>query len=65
MVAGDPSSCDVPSPLAAVGYRLSVYDNVPDDLQLSGSEGGSGDSVSDAERMVEESEVGQTLKMDV
>lgn len=32
---------------------------MPDDLQLSGSEGGSGDSVSDAERMGEESEVGQ------
>lgn len=58
----DPSSsCDVgaPSPLAALDHRLSIYDNVPDDQQLSESEGGSGGSVSDAERMGEESEVGQ------
>lgn len=31
---------------------------MPDDQQLSGSDGGSGGSVSDAERMGEESEVG-------
>ncbi|XP_035522181.1 rho GTPase-activating protein 7 isoform X2 [Morone saxatilis] len=51
------SSCDVgaPSPLAALDHRLSIYDNVPDDQQLSGSEGGSGGSVS------EESEVSRLL----
>ncbi|KAI3373895.1 hypothetical protein L3Q82_022464, partial [Scortum barcoo] len=64
-LAGDPSSsCDVgvPSPLAALDHRLSIYDNVPDDQQLSESEGGSGGSVSDAERMGEESEVSQLLR---
>ncbi|XP_077403463.1 rho GTPase-activating protein 7 isoform X2 [Vanacampus margaritifer] len=46
------SSLDVsPSP---PDHRLSVYDNIPDDRQLSESEGGSGGSVSDAERMGEE-----------
>ncbi|XP_041807759.1 rho GTPase-activating protein 7 isoform X2 [Chelmon rostratus] len=55
------SSCDVPSPLAALDHRLSVYDNVPDEQQLSGSEGSSGGSVSDAERMGEESEVSRLL----
>ncbi|XP_076607275.1 rho GTPase-activating protein 7 isoform X2 [Chaetodon auriga] len=55
------SSCDVPSPLAALDHRLSIYDNVPDEQQLSGSEGGSGGSVSDAERMGEESEVSRLL----
>ncbi|KAM8742105.1 rho GTPase-activating protein 7 isoform 2-T2 [Acanthopagrus schlegelii] len=55
------SSCDVPSPLALLEHRLSVYDNVPDDQQLSGSDGGSGGSVSDAERMGEESEVSRLL----
>ncbi|XP_077361496.1 rho GTPase-activating protein 7 [Festucalex cinctus] len=35
-------------------HRLSVYDNVPDDQQLSESEGGSGGSVSDAERLGDE-----------
>nr|XP_040037896.1 rho GTPase-activating protein 7 isoform X2 [Gasterosteus aculeatus aculeatus] len=44
------------SPLAALDHRLSIYDNVPDDQPLSESEGGSGGSVSDAERMGEESE---------
>ncbi len=34
---------------------------MPDDQQLSESEGGSGGSVSDAERMSEESEVGQLI----
>lgn len=38
-------------------HRSSIYDNVPDDQQLSGSEGGSGGSVSDADRIGEESEV--------
>lgn len=42
-------------------HRLSIYDNVPDDQQLSESEGGSGGSGSDAERMAEESEVGQNI----
>uniref|UniRef100_A0A3Q3X6R6 Uncharacterized protein n=1 Tax=Mola mola TaxID=94237 RepID=A0A3Q3X6R6_MOLML len=51
-------------PLAALDHRLSVYDNVPDDRQLSGSEGGSGESVSDAERTAEESEVGSSLPFD-
>ncbi|XP_030603117.1 rho GTPase-activating protein 7 isoform X2 [Archocentrus centrarchus] len=51
------TSCDVPSPLATLDHRLSVYDNVPDHHQLSESEGGSGGSTSDAERMSEESEV--------
>uniref|UniRef100_A0A3Q4BKW7 Rho-GAP domain-containing protein n=1 Tax=Mola mola TaxID=94237 RepID=A0A3Q4BKW7_MOLML len=48
LATGDPSSSprDVLSPLAALDHRLSVYDNVPDDRQLSGSEGGSGESVS-------------------
>ncbi|KAG8008436.1 StAR-related lipid transfer protein 13 [Nibea albiflora] len=55
------SSCDVPSPLAVLDHRLSVYDNVPDDQQLSGSEGGSGGSVSDADRIGEESEVSRLL----
>nr|XP_046265930.1 rho GTPase-activating protein 7 isoform X2 [Scatophagus argus] len=55
------SSCDVPSPRAALDHRLSIYDNVPDNLQLSGSEGGSGESVSDAERTGEESEVSRLL----
>ncbi|XP_019713662.1 rho GTPase-activating protein 7 [Hippocampus comes] len=35
-------------------HRLSVYDNVPDNQQLSESEGGSGGSVSDAERVGDE-----------
>lgn len=34
---------------------------MPDDQQLSGSDGGSGGSVSDAERMGEESEVGHKM----
>ncbi|XP_045896343.1 rho GTPase-activating protein 7 isoform X1 [Micropterus dolomieu] len=51
----------VPSPLALLDHRLSVYDNVPDDQQLSESEGGSGGSGSDAERMGEESEVSRLL----
>ncbi|XP_031724810.1 rho GTPase-activating protein 7 isoform X1 [Anarrhichthys ocellatus] len=51
----------VPSPLAVLDHRLSIYDNVPDDQQLSESEVGSGGSGSDAERMGEESEVGRLL----
>ncbi|XP_051903964.1 rho GTPase-activating protein 7 isoform X2 [Hippocampus zosterae] len=35
-------------------HRLSVYDNLPDNQQLSESEGGSGGSVSDAERVGDE-----------
>ncbi|XP_054612105.1 rho GTPase-activating protein 7 isoform X4 [Dunckerocampus dactyliophorus] len=49
-----------PSPSDA-GIRLSIYDNVPDDHQLSESEGGSGGSVSDAERMGDDSEVTRLL----
>ncbi|XP_040907340.1 rho GTPase-activating protein 7 isoform X2 [Toxotes jaculatrix] len=63
LVAGDqdPSplpSCGVavPSPLAALDHRLSIYDNVPDDQQLSRSEGGC-----DAERMGGETEVSRLL----
>ncbi|XP_044078746.1 rho GTPase-activating protein 7 isoform X2 [Siniperca chuatsi] len=57
------SSCDVgvPSPLAVLDHRLSIYDNVPDNQQLSESEGGSGGSGSDAERMGEESEGNRLL----
>ncbi|XP_039633567.1 rho GTPase-activating protein 7 isoform X2 [Perca fluviatilis] len=57
------SSCDVgvPSPLRVLDHRMSIYDNVPDDQQLSESEGGSGGSGSDAERMGEESEVSRLL----
>nr|XP_057942752.1 rho GTPase-activating protein 7 isoform X3 [Doryrhamphus excisus] len=49
-----PSPCDA-------GIRLSIYDNVPDDHQMSESEGGSGGSVSDAERTGDESEVTRLL----
>ncbi|XP_071362144.1 rho GTPase-activating protein 7 isoform X2 [Trachinotus anak] len=48
------SSCSggaMPSPLAALDHRLSIYDNVPDDQQLSEGE----------ERMAEESEVSRLL----
>ncbi|XP_063751648.1 rho GTPase-activating protein 7 isoform X2 [Eleginops maclovinus] len=56
------SPCEaVRSPLAVLDHRLSIYDNVPDDQQLSESEGGSGGSGSDAERMGEESEVSELL----
>ncbi|XP_054482137.1 rho GTPase-activating protein 7 isoform X2 [Anoplopoma fimbria] len=51
----------VPSPLAVLDHRLSTYDNVPDDQHLSGSEGCSGGSGSDAERMGEESEVSRLM----
>lgn len=44
---------------------MSIYDNVPDDQQLSESEGGSGGSGSDAERMGEESEVGPDLRFKI
>lgn len=37
---------------------MSVYDNVPDEQLLSGSDGGSRGSDSDAERTSDESEVG-------
>ncbi|KAM6984023.1 rho GTPase-activating protein 7 isoform 2-T2 [Tautogolabrus adspersus] len=57
------SSCnvEVPSPLSLLDHRLSIYDNVPGDQLLSGSEGSSGGSGSDAERMGEESEVSHLL----
>uniref|UniRef100_A0A3B4YX00 Si:dkeyp-23e4.3 n=1 Tax=Seriola lalandi dorsalis TaxID=1841481 RepID=A0A3B4YX00_SERLL len=56
----DPSSSSaVPSPLAVVDHRASIYDNVPDHQQLSEGVGGCGGSGSDAERTGEESEVGQ------
>ncbi|XP_060912100.1 LOW QUALITY PROTEIN: rho GTPase-activating protein 7 [Labrus mixtus] len=57
------SSCnvEVPGPLSLLDHRLSIYDNVPDDQQLSGSEGSGGGSGSDAERMGEESEVSHLL----
>ncbi|GAA6225073.1 rho GTPase-activating protein 7-like [Lates japonicus] len=63
LAAGDrnPSSASpscgvsVPSPLATLDHRLSIYDNVPDDQQLSEGEGG------DAERTGEESELSQLL----
>ncbi|CAJ1063315.1 rho GTPase-activating protein 7 isoform X2 [Xyrichtys novacula] len=51
----------VPSPLAVLDHRLSIYDNMPDDQQLSGSEASSGGSGSDAERIGEESEMSQLL----
>ncbi|KAM7397652.1 hypothetical protein PAMA_005796 [Pampus argenteus] len=51
----------VPSPLTVLDHRLSIYDNVPDDQQLSESEGGSGGSGSDAERTCEESEMSRLL----
>lgn len=37
---------------------MSVYDNVPNEQLLTGSDGGSRGSDSDAERTSEESEVG-------
>ncbi|XP_061904850.1 rho GTPase-activating protein 7 isoform X2 [Entelurus aequoreus] len=43
------------------GIRLSIYDNVPGDHQLSESEGGSGGSVSEAERLGDELDVTQLL----
>ncbi|XP_034406844.1 rho GTPase-activating protein 7 isoform X2 [Cyclopterus lumpus] len=49
----------VPSPLAVLDHRLSIYDNVPDDQRLS--ESGGGGSGRDAERMGEESEVSRLL----
>ncbi|XP_031606216.2 rho GTPase-activating protein 7 isoform X1 [Oreochromis aureus] len=60
LATGSISSCNVPSPLPVLDYRLSVYDNVPDHHQLSESEGGSGGSASDADRM-SESEVSRVL----
>ncbi|XP_070772995.1 rho GTPase-activating protein 7 [Enoplosus armatus] len=58
----DPSrDVGVRSPLAVLDHRLSIYDNVADDQQRSESEGGSGGSGSDAERMAEESEVSRLL----
>ncbi|XP_041657606.1 rho GTPase-activating protein 7 isoform X2 [Cheilinus undulatus] len=56
-----PCNTGVPSPLASLDHRLSIYDNVPDDQQLSGSDGSSGGSGSDAERTGEESEVSHLL----
>ncbi|XP_047463283.1 rho GTPase-activating protein 7 isoform X2 [Mugil cephalus] len=52
------SSCDrgVPSPRPALDHRLSVYDNMPDERQLSESDGGS-----DAERTGEDSDVSRLL----
>ncbi|XP_035799842.2 rho GTPase-activating protein 7 isoform X2 [Amphiprion ocellaris] len=54
-LASPSSSCDIPSPLTLLDHRMSVYDNVPDDRQLSESEEGSGGSGS------EESEVSRLL----
>uniref|UniRef100_H2RLS7 Si:dkeyp-23e4.3 n=2 Tax=Takifugu rubripes TaxID=31033 RepID=H2RLS7_TAKRU len=63
LAAGDQDlPCDVHRPLAPLDHRLSVYDNVPDDHQLSVSEGGSGESTSDVERMGEESDLSQLLE---
>ncbi|XP_061596578.1 rho GTPase-activating protein 7 isoform X2 [Cololabis saira] len=60
--AASPSSgVGVSRRLPGLDQRLSIYDNVPDDAQLSGSEGGSGGSGSDAERLGEESETGRLL----
>ncbi|KAM9846857.1 rho GTPase-activating protein 7 [Aulostomus maculatus] len=50
-----------PGPRPTLDHRMSIYDNMLDDQQLSESEGGSGGSSSDAERMGEESEVRQLL----
>ncbi|XP_074528528.1 rho GTPase-activating protein 7 isoform X2 [Halichoeres trimaculatus] len=55
------SNVGVSSPLGVLDHRLSIYDNVPDEQQLSGSEGSSGGSGSDAERLGEESEVSHLL----
>lgn len=49
------SSLAVRGPLAALDHRLSVYDNVPDDRQLC-------ESVSDAERTAEESDLSRLLE---
>uniref|UniRef100_A0A3B4T224 Si:dkeyp-23e4.3 n=1 Tax=Seriola dumerili TaxID=41447 RepID=A0A3B4T224_SERDU len=64
----DPSSSSccgggaaVPSPLAVVDHRASIYDNVPDHQQLPEGVGGCGGSGSDAERTGEESEVSRLL----
>ncbi|TNN64634.1 Rho GTPase-activating protein 7 [Liparis tanakae] len=56
-LAGDQAP-GVPSPLAVLDHRLSVYDNVPDDRPSESEGGGSG---SDAERTAEESEVSRLL----
>ncbi|MEQ2168162.1 hypothetical protein GOODEAATRI_011562, partial [Goodea atripinnis] len=54
LVGGDQSPVSSSARIDALDHRLSVYDNVPDDVQLSeGEDGGSG---SDAERISEESE---------
>ncbi|XP_029375179.1 rho GTPase-activating protein 7 isoform X2 [Echeneis naucrates] len=54
----DSSSCG-PSTLAVLDHRLSIYDNVPNSQQLSGSEGGG--SGRNVERMGEESQVSRLL----
>ncbi|MEQ2310686.1 hypothetical protein AMECASPLE_011647 [Ameca splendens] len=55
LVGGDQSPVSSSARIDALDHRLSVYDNVPDDVQLSeGEDGGSG---SDAEQISEESEV--------
>lgn len=63
LAAGDQGlPCDVQHPLTPLDHRLSVYDNVPNDHQLSGSEGGSGESIGDVEQMGEESDLSRLLK---
>lgn len=61
-LASPPRDGGVRSPLAVLDHRLSVYDNVPDDQQLSEGEGGRAGSGSDAELMGEEPEVGRLLE---
>lgn len=56
--APSPATRPLRSPLAVLDHRMSVYDNVPDEQLLSGSDGGSRSSDSDAERTSDESEVG-------
>ncbi|XP_041864360.1 rho GTPase-activating protein 7 isoform X2 [Melanotaenia boesemani] len=57
-LASSSSSCGVSNSghLAGVDHRLSIYDNLPDDVQLSES-----GSSSDVERMGEDSEVSRLL----
>ncbi|XP_043997558.1 rho GTPase-activating protein 7 isoform X1 [Gambusia affinis] len=62
LVGGDQSPASLSTSSGRTGaldHRLSVYDNVPHDTQLSEGEGGG--SESDAERISEESEVSPLL----
>ncbi|XP_026226928.1 rho GTPase-activating protein 7 isoform X2 [Anabas testudineus] len=54
--SSSPSGVSVPSPPAVLDHRLSIYDNVPDNKQLSESEGGS-----DTKRLGEELKVNEFL----